>query len=136
MCGHLSPLHPIIVVSPFSKWGIDFMTCKHSPIADHNYIIVVVDYFTKWVEVMPTYSKDMKTFALFVFNHIIARFWVPKSIFYDHGSHFCNALMTKLATLLHFNQKHYSPYYSQGNGQVESINRVLKTMIQWMMGNH
>jgi transposase InsO family protein len=97
---------------------------------------VVIDYFTKWEEAMPTYSNDEKIAKLFIFNHIIARFGVPKSIVTDHGSHFCNNMMTELSTLFHFDQEHSSPYYPQENGQVESINKVLKTMLQRMIGKH
>ena len=99
-CAHLTLFHPIVIIGPFSKWGIDFMTCKPTFIASHNYIIVVVDYFTKWVEANPTSSIDAKIATLFIFNHSITRFGVPKSIVSDHGSHFCNAMMNKLATLL------------------------------------
>ena len=74
---HLAPMHPVIAIGPFSKWGIDFMTC-HPPLAQgHRYIIMVVNYFTKWAEAMPTYLNDGKAMALFTFNHIIARFGVP-----------------------------------------------------------
>ena len=45
-------------------------------------------------------------------------------------------MMTELATLLHFNQENSSPYYPQANGQVESINHVLKTMLQRMVGKY
>lgn len=127
---HLAPLHPVVSVGPFSKWGIDFTTCKPPSAAIHNYIIVDIDYFTKWAEAMPTYINDSKTATLFIFNHIIARFGVSHSIFTDHGSHFCGIMMIELATLLHFAQEHSSPYYPQANRQVESINHVLKTMLQ------
>ena len=51
---HLAPLFPIIIVDPFTKWGINFTTCNPPSAANHKYIIVVVDYFTKWAEAMPT----------------------------------------------------------------------------------
>ena len=85
---------------------------------------------------MPTYSKDEKTTTLFLFNHIIARFGIPRSIVTDHGTHFCNAMMVELTSMLHLDHEHSSPYYLQANRQVESINRVLKTMLQWMVGKH
>ena len=87
---HPAPLHPIIVVGPFSKWGIDFMHCKPTLVGGHGYIIIAVHYFTKWAEAMPTYVEDGDISALFLFNHVIARFRVPQSIFIDHGSHFQN----------------------------------------------
>ena len=97
---------------------------------------MAVDYFTKWVEAMPTYSNDMKTTTLFLFNHIIAWFGIPKSIVTDHGTHFCNAMMAELIAMLHLDHEHSSPYYPQANGQVDLINRIFKTMLQRMVGKH
>jgi hypothetical protein len=56
----------------------------------HYYIIVAIEYFTKWVEDMPTFKYDGETAALFLFNQIIARFDVLREIVTDHGSHFQN----------------------------------------------
>jgi hypothetical protein len=44
---HPMALHPIIIIGPFSKWGIDFMQCKPTSVGGHSYIIIAVDYFTK-----------------------------------------------------------------------------------------
>ena len=66
------------------------MHCKPTSIGGHVYIIVVVNYFTKWPKAMPTYVEDGKTAALFLFNHVIARFRVSQSIVTNHGSHFHN----------------------------------------------
>lgn len=81
-------LHPVITIGPFAKWGIDFMTCNPRSTGGHGHIIVAVDYFTKWVEAMLTYSIDGKTMSQFLFNHVISSFRVPQAIFTDHGSHF------------------------------------------------
>ena len=122
MRAHPALLHLVITVGPFTKWGIDFTTCNPPSTAGHHYIIVAVDYFIKWVEAMPTYTNDAKTTTLFLFNHVITRFVVPKSIVMDHGTHFCNAMMAKLTTMLHLDHEQLSPYYPQANGQDESIN--------------
>ena len=92
-CTYPSPLHPGVAVGPFSKWGIDFMHCRPTSAKGHGYIILAVDYFTKWDETMPTYSEDGKIVLLFLFNHIIARFRIPMAIMTDHGSHFQNKMM-------------------------------------------
>ena len=73
------------------------MHYKPTSIGGHGYIIVAIDYFTKWVEAMPTYAENGKTAALFLFNHVIARFGVPQSIVTDHGSHFRNQMMAMLS---------------------------------------
>ena len=48
MRSHPAPLFPIITVGPFTKWGIDYVTCNPVSARGHKYIIVAVDYFTKW----------------------------------------------------------------------------------------
>jgi len=102
MRAHPSPLYPIIVVGPFAIWGIDFMTYTPASARGHKYIIVAVDYFTKWTEAMPTVKNDGETTAIFIFNNIITRFGVPRQIVTNHGSHFENAMMKELAAKLGF----------------------------------
>ena len=63
------------------------MHCKPTSARGNGYIIVAIDYFMKWDEAMP-YVEDGKTAALFLFNHVIARFRVSQSTVTDHGSHF------------------------------------------------
>lgn len=53
-----SSLHPVISVGPFTKCGIDFVTCNLTSSDGHNFIIVDVDYFTKWAESIPTFQAD------------------------------------------------------------------------------
>ena len=87
MQSHPAPLFPVILVGPFMKWGIDYVTYNPASTRGHKYIIVVVDYFTKWEEVIPTFKVDGENAAFFVFNQIIARFGIPKVIVTNHGSH-------------------------------------------------
>jgi len=124
-----APLFPVLTVSPFAKWGIDFMTCKPTSTIGHHYIIVAVDYFTKWEEAMPTRLNNGETTTLFIFNHIIATFGVPKELVSDHGSHFQNRMVDELEAMLGFCHEYASSYYPRANGQVEEINKVLKTML-------
>ena len=87
------------------------MHCKPTSASGHNYIIVAIEYFTKWAEAMPTYVEDGKTAALFLFNHIIARFGVSQSIVTDHGSHFHNQMMEELSAKLGFCHENSTPYF-------------------------
>jgi hypothetical protein len=97
MCSHLTPLNPIISIGRFTKLGIDFMTCNPTLANGHDYIIVAIDYFTKWVMALITFSNDGTISTLFVFNHIIVLFGVPTTIVTNHGSHFHNKMMIGLA---------------------------------------
>ena len=112
------------------------MHCNNTLAKGYGYIIVAMDYFTKWAEAMPTYAKDGKAIALFLFNHIIARFGVLQSIVTDHGSHFYNQMMEEMSAKLGFHHENSTPYYPQANGQVEAINKVLKTILRRMVGDH
>lgn len=87
MFAHPNLLHPIVVVNPFTKWGIYFMTYHLASDTGHNYVIVVVNCFTKRAKVMHTYSNNANISMFFIFNHIITRFGMPKIIITDHGSH-------------------------------------------------
>jgi hypothetical protein len=112
------------------------MQCKPTSVGGHGHIIVVTDYFTKWVGAMPTFLNDGHIAVLFIFNHIITHFDVPRAIVIDHGQHFQNQMMSELHAKLVFRHENSSPYYPQENGQVEAINKVLKTMIQCMVGEN
>jgi hypothetical protein len=133
---HPAPLHPVVSVGPFVKWGIDFMTCHPHSAEGHGYIIVAVDYFTKWAKVTLTFHNTGKTATLFLFNHIIAHFGVPQAIITNHGSHCRNVMMLELTEKLGLHHDNSTPYYPQDNGQVEAINEVIITMLRRMIGIH
>eukprot|EP00253_Pinus_taeda_P034168 PITA_34168 len=131
-----APLHPVVTVGPFAKWGIDYVTCNPRSAGGHGFIIVAIDYFTKWAELMPTLTEDSHTAAQFLFNHVISRFGVPQAIVTDHGKHFRNHMMPELTTQLGLKHDSSTPYYPQSNGQVEAINKILVTMLQRTVGMH
>ena len=79
---------------------------------------------------MPTYKADRETATFFVFNQIITWFDIPKEIVTYHGSHFQNSMMTELTTMLGFRQEHSYSFYPQANGQVEGVNKTLKTILK------
>ena len=89
------------------------MHCKPTSVRGHGYIIVAVDYFTKWAEAVPTYAKYGKIAALFLLNHIIARFGVSQSIVTDQGSHFPNQMMEEMSAKLGFRHENSTSYYPQ-----------------------
>jgi transposase InsO family protein len=112
------------------------MTCNPHSVVGHVYIIVAMDYFTKWVEAMPTFDNIEKTTVLFIFNHIITRFGVPQAIVTNHGSHFHNLTMSEHIDKLGLRHENSTPYYPKANGQVEAINKVVTFMLRQMVGIH
>ena len=116
MRAHSAPMFPVIIVGPFSKWGIDYTTSNPPSARGHRCIIIAVNYFTKWVEAMPMFKDDGETTTIFLFNQIIARFSILKDIFIDHGSHFQNKMMSNLTSKIGLRKQHSLPYYPQDNG--------------------
>ena len=106
------------------------MTCDPTSVGGHGYIIVIVNYFTKWAEVMPTLNNNGEMTTLFFFNHVVAWFGVPQAIVIYHGSHFRNHMMAELTAKLGLSYDSSTPYYLQANGQVEAISKFLKKILQ------
>ena len=124
----MMPLNPILIVDIFDVWGIDFM--GPFPMSfGHSYILVGVDYVSKWVEAIPCRSNDHKVVLKFLKDNIFARFGVPKAIISDGGTHFCNKPFETLLAKYGVKHKVATPYHPQTSGQVELANREIKNIL-------
>ncbi|CAM8948238.1 unnamed protein product [Rhodiola kirilowii] len=126
------PQVPILVNDVFDIWGIDFM--RPFPVScGYTYILVAVDYVSKWVEAKATRCDDAKTVVEFLRTNLFCRYGVPKAIISDQGTHFCNRMMT--ATLKHYHVHHRTStsYHPQTNGQAEISNREIKGILEKMV---
>lgn len=90
------PLHLVITTSPFSKWGIKFMECFLASSQGKKYIVVVINYFTKWEELMPTFNYIDTSTTHFFFNNVISQFGVHKQLVSDNRTHFGNETIEEL----------------------------------------
>ena len=105
------PQYPIFTCEIFDVWGIDFM--GPFPVSFGNvYILLVVDYVSKWVEAKATGTDDARTVSGFVKSHILVRFGIPRAIINDRGTHFCNRVMEALFRKYHVTQKISTSYHS------------------------
>lgn len=120
-----APMHLVVFARPFTKWGIDFMTCNPPSSGGRGYIIFSVDYFTEWAETMPTFNNTGQTTALFFFNHVIAWFGVPQAIVTDHEKHFHNHMMSELTTNLALSHDNSTPYYPQQMDKLRLLTKFL-----------
>ena len=125
---HMMPLNPILVVELFDVWGIDFMGPFPTSYG-HTYILVGLDYVSKWVEAIPCKTNDHRVVLKFLKANIFSRFGVPKAIISDGGSHFCNKPFENLMAKYGVKHKVATPYHPQTSGQVELANREIKTIL-------
>jgi hypothetical protein len=86
---NMMPLTPILPLEIFDCWGIDFMG-PFPPSFGFHYILVGVDYVSKWIEAVSCRTNDSKVVLRFLKDNIFSRFGTPKAIISDGGSHFCN----------------------------------------------
>ena len=89
------PLTNILEVELFDVWGIDFMGSFPSSYG-HKYILLAVDYVSKWVEAIPTITCDAKVVLRFIRSNIFSRLGTPRAVISDEGSHFCSKLFASL----------------------------------------
>lgn len=93
-------LTPIYVCELFDVWGVDFMG-PFPPSYGYVYILLFVDYLSKWIEAIPTRKDDAQTVAKYVRSHIILRYGFPKILISDRGTHFCNRTLENLCSDFH-----------------------------------
>ena len=112
---HMMPLNPILVVDLFDVWGIDFMGPFPTSFK-YSYILVGVDYVSKWVEAIPYKANNHKVVMKFLKENIFSIFRVPKAIISDEGSHFYNKPFETLLAKYGVKKKVATPYHPQTSG--------------------
>ena len=129
----LSEFHALTSPWPFSVWGIDIIG-KISPKSSsgHVFILVAIDYLTKWVEVTSYAKLNAAKVATFIRSHIICRYGVPYELISDRGVHFRGKVDTLLQRYgIHHHRS--STYRPQTNGAVEAANKNIKRILRKMI---
>jgi len=123
----------ILEVEVFDCWGKDFMG-PFKPFNKNLYILVAVDYVSKWVEAIASPKNDSAVVMKLFKSIIFPRFGVPRIVISDGGKHFINKILAKL--LLQYGVQHpvATPYHPQTSGQVEVSNRQIKEIVEKTVG--
>jgi transposase InsO family protein len=132
-----SVMNPIIKPWPFRGWSMD-MIGKINPLSSkgHQYILAIMDYFTKWVEVIPMKIAASKDVINFIKEHVIHRYEIPQTITTDGGSVFISEEFRKFVADVGIKLIRSSPYYAQANGQAETSNQSLIKLIKRKIDEH
>ena len=123
------PMSTILEVELFDLWGMDFIG-PFPPSFSNLYILLAVDYVSKWVEAILTRTNNANVVAKFLRSHIFTRFGTPRALITDGGTHFCNKMVDKV--LQTYGVRHHTSlaYHPQENGQVEVSNREIKSIME------
>ncbi|XP_075521492.1 uncharacterized protein LOC142554707 [Primulina tabacum] len=102
-----------------------------------KFLLVVVDYFSKWVEAEPLAKITEQEVLKFLWKNIICRFGVPRKLISDNGRQFQGKEITSWCREMKITQSFTSVAYPQANGQTEVVNRIiiqaLKTRLQVLL---
>ncbi|GKA04371.1 reverse transcriptase domain-containing protein [Tanacetum coccineum] len=119
---------------PFYQWGMDILGPLPEAPGKVKYVIVAVDYFTKWIEAKPLARTTGKEVKKFVWDNIVCRFGLPKIITTDNGTNFVNDPFKGWCEKLNIIQINTAVAHPQANGLVERANRSLMEGIKTRLG--
>ncbi|GJW57005.1 reverse transcriptase domain-containing protein [Tanacetum coccineum] len=128
------PQNSIQVCEIFDVWGIDFMGPFPSS-RGNKYILMAVDYLSKWVEAKALPTNDARVVCKFL-KSLFARFGAPRAIISDRGTHFCNDQFAKVMLKYGVTHRLSTAYHPQTSGQVEVSNRGLKRILERTVGEN
>ncbi|XP_056695384.1 uncharacterized protein [Spinacia oleracea] len=124
------PLTPIMSPIPFAKWGMDFLGPYTAAPGGRRYVIVAVDYFTKWVEAESLKNIRTSDVRAFIWKNIMNRFGIPQAIVFDNGPQFETPKLKEWLADHGIHSCFASVGRPQANGQVEAFNEIISEGIK------
>ena len=118
-----------LVGSPLERVGIDIVGPLPISEGGNAYILVVVDYFTRWTEAYPIPDQKALTVADKFVSEFITRFGVPERLVSDQGTDFMSDLFKHMCRLMEIEQTRCSPYHPATNGLTERMNSTIQSML-------
>ena len=126
---HRSSLHQEPVGAPMERLAFDILSFPVETTEGNTCVLVICDYFTKWVEAFSLMDHRAMTVADVLVTEIFLRFGVPRYLHSDQAPEFMSELMTELCELLEVQRTRTTPYRPQSDGLVERFNRTLIDML-------
>ena len=125
-----APLRPLpLVEAPFDRVGMDIIGPLERSSQGYRFVLVLIDYATRYPEAIPLRNISAKSVAQALF-HVISRVGIPKEILTDQGTNFMSRTMKELYGLLKVKAIHTSVYHPATDGLCERFNWTLKSMIR------
>lgn len=114
----------------FTHWSVDFAGFFPKDHSGMEYIIIAVEWVTRWAEAQATVDATPETAAEFLYSRVIYCYGCITSLQSDNGPHFVNPIVRCLTKLLQIHHHFSTPYYPQSNGRVERVVGTLKSMLK------
>lgn len=124
-----APLGNYLVGEPMERVMMDILGPLPTTDNGNKYVLVIVDWFTKWTESIPLPNQEAKTVADAFVQNFVCRFGVPLQLYTDQGSNFESLLFAEMCSIFDIEKVHATSMRPQANGCVERFNRTLVSMI-------
>ncbi|KAL0540928.1 hypothetical protein IC582_020953 [Cucumis melo] len=98
----------------------------------HRFILVAIDYFTKWIEAASYCNVTRGVVLKFIKKELICRYGLPEGIITDNAKNLNNKVMDELCEQFKINHRNSTPYRPKMNGAVEAANKNIKRIIEEM----
>ena len=121
---------------PFERIAMDLIPGLPETINGNKHILVVVDYFSKWVEAYPLKRMDAATIASVFVSEFVSRFGAPESLHTDQGKNFDSKLFKDVCLLLGIKKTRTTAYHPSGDGLVERFNQTLERLLSHYVADH
>jgi len=127
-------LHNLTAPWPFAQWGMNIVGPFPIGRAQKKFILVVVNYFTKWVEAKALTNITVRQVHSFVWRNIVCRFGLPHTIITDNGQQFIDKKLRDFYKQVGIRHLTSSVEHPQTNGQAEAMNKVIVAELKKRLG--
>lgn len=124
-----APLKAFNVGAPFERIALDILGPLPRTKQGNKYLLVIGDYFSKWLDAIPLRNQEAPTIAKKLVERIVSIFGVPLSIHSDQGSNFESDVFRELCKLFGITKTRTTPLRPQSDGMVERANRTIENML-------
>ena len=130
------PMKQFIVGAPIERIAVDILGPLPVTEKGNKYLLIVGDYFTKWVEAYPLENQRADVVAEVLVKEFISRFGVPMQMHSDQGRNFESAVFSGVCNLLRINKTRTTALHPESDGMVERFNRTLENQLAIFVEHH
>ena len=129
-------LKPVKTGYPMQLVAVDILGPLPESDAGNSYLLVIGDYFTRWMEAFPIPNQEAITVARALVDKFFCRFDLPEQLHSDQGRQFESELLQQICNILRIKKSRTTPYHPQSDGVVERFNRTLISMLSTCATEH
>uniref|UniRef100_A0A3Q3NHK6 Gypsy retrotransposon integrase-like protein 1 n=1 Tax=Mastacembelus armatus TaxID=205130 RepID=A0A3Q3NHK6_9TELE len=131
-----APLQQYLVGAPMERVGVDILGPFPVTDAGNRFVLVAMDYFTKWPEAYAVPDQSAATSARVLVDGMFTRFGVPEELHSDQGRNFESRVFGEVCQRLGVRKTRTTPLHPQSDGLVERFNRTLSTQLAILTSQH